>query len=245
MTNSSQKGLKQKRILVVDDDSLIRQTLKTLLGKEDYLVDTAADGESAFTQVGRNRPDLILLDIRMPGEDGLRLMQRIHAEYTIPVILLTGKAETLDKVLGLELGAVDYITKPFDVRELVARVRTRLRPDTPRPGEGKSRLAFEGWRIDLDAYQFYSPAGELVNLTSHEFKLLAVFIKNRGRVLSRSQLLDLTVARDWDPIDRSIDVLVGKLRKIIESNPKQPRIIKTIRGVGYMFAPELTDWQKR
>jgi DNA-binding response OmpR family regulator len=176
----------------------------------------------------------------LPDEDGLSLARELRATTEIAVVILTGKADTVDKVVGLELGADDYVTKPFDERELLARVRSVLRRTAADTGAGRSaggtRACFAGWTLDLDAYELTSPAGEPVSLTSHEFQLLAAFVEHPRRVLTREAILDLVAGRDWSPDDRSVDVLVGRLRRKIEDDPRNPRLIETVRGVGYKLS---------
>lgn len=231
-------------ILVVDDDPRIIRLVGQYLRQEDYQVETATNGREMRNRIAIHRPDLVILDLGMPGEDGLTLTREIRSSSDIPIIILTGKTHTVDKVVGLELGADDYITKPFDERELLARVRSVLRRYRPLPVEAATPLngavaCFADWKLDLTGHELTSPEGENVHLTSHEFLLLEAFITHPNRTLSRDTLMDLIAGRDWNPLDRSIDVLIAKLRKKLEKDPQQPEIIKTIRGQGYKFTVQI------
>ena len=186
--------------------------------------------------------DLVVLDLRLQaGEDGLSLARQLREESDIALIMLTGRGDWVDKVVGLEIGADDYVTKPFEPRELLARIRSVLRRVAHSQSvaveseNGKEVIRFEGWALDLDRRMLTSEGGMTVELTSYEFELLAVLASRPGRVLSRSQILELVANRRWDPDDRSIDVLIGKLRHKLREDSRSPRLIKTVRGVGYMF----------
>ena len=230
----------EQRILIVDDEPDIRAELEGYLKDNGYLVGTAGDGEAMRQRLSEARYDLVIMDLIMPGEDGLTLTQEIRRSSHIPVIMLTGKGETIDRIVGLEMGADDYVTKPFELRELLARVRAVLRraqavaktgPEAP-----PSTVEFGGWRLDLDARDLTSPEGQEVGLTTAEFKLLEAFVTHPKKVLDRDHLLDLIHGRDWSPYDRSIDNLVARLRRKIEADPGHPKLIKSVRGVGYLFA---------
>ena len=234
------------KVLVVDDDPRVCRLLSRYLGREGYAVNTTSNGEELHRLVATERPDLVILDLVMPGKDGLTLARELRSQSDVAIIMLTGKTETVDKVVGLELGADDYVTKPFDERELLARVRSVLRRRATQTGapasSGEGSVArFNGWEFDLTAHRLTSPAGKDVHLTSHEFKLLAGLVTRRNRALSRDELLHLMGGRDWSPYDRSVDVLLAKLRKKIEEDAKNPMIIQTIRGVGYMFTAKV-EW---
>jgi len=227
-------------ILVVDDDQRLCDLLARYLKREGYHVITALNGEQMRHQLAQGIPDLILLDLMLPGEDGLLLakeLRRMHQE--LGIIILTGKSETVDKIVGLEVGADDYIAKPFDNRELLARIhsvfrRLEFHHDNPRSSSDEKSVArFAGWRLDLVAHELISPAGETVHLTSYEFKFLSILVQNNNRLMSRDRISDLIAGREWRPDDRSLDVLVGKLRKKLEPDPGNPVVIKTIRGEGY------------
>ncbi|MCH9048710.1 MAG: response regulator transcription factor [Proteobacteria bacterium] len=223
-------------ILVVDDDVVICNILDRYLTAAGYRVKTAANGEEMYRCIKLQPPDLILLDLKMPGKHGLELARELRKESDMGIIILTGSDETVDKIVGLEVGADDYVPKPFDERELLARVRSVLRRvlqtvDTT----DKSVARFSGWTLDLVAHELKSPVGDEVRLTSYEFQLLATLVKSPNRVFNRDQIMESITGRDWIPSDRSIDVLVGKIRKKIEENPHKPIFIKTIRGTGYKF----------
>ena len=231
-------------ILVVDDDPRICRLLTRLLTTEGYVVETAPNGRAMWQAMDAAQFDLVILDLRLPGsEDGLSLARRLRAESEISLIMLTGRSDAVDKVIGLELGADDYVTKPFDGRELLARIRSVLRRSAPRPAaaalpETSAKvLRFAGWTLDLGQREVVSPAQEHVDLTFYEFELLAVLAQRPRRVLSRDQILELIAHRHWQPYDRSIDVLVGKLRRKLQDDPRSPRLIKTVRGIGYVFTP--------
>jgi two-component system OmpR family response regulator len=246
---------KTPHILIVDDDREIRDLLSRFLQKHGFRASTAADGRDMRKIMTDARIDLIVLDIMMPGETGLQLCAQLRAQgipgapggsgARTPVIMLTAAGEDTDRIVGLELGADDYLPKPFNPRELLARIRAVLRraeepARLPEDAERASRLYFDGWALDIGARQLFSPAGHEVDLSAGEFDLLAALSQRPRRVLSRDQLLDLCKGRAAQPFDRSIDVQVGRLRKKIEADPTQPKIITTVRGGGYMFAPEVT-----
>ena len=232
---------KGRRILIVDDDPRICRLLQRYLELEGYRIDAAASGEEMRKKLAEVKVDLVLLDIRLPDEDGFTLLKELRALPNLAVIMVTGKSDPLDKVLGLELGADDYVTKPFDERELLARVRSVLRrasAEQPRSKVAPSRnvASFSGWHLDLLAQELTSPEGTGVLLTTREFQLLAALVDHGQRVLSRDSILALLSGRDWTPIDRSIDVLIGKLRKKLGDDGHNPELIKTVRGVGYKLA---------
>ena len=230
---------KSATILIVDDDPRVSRLVARYLDREGYDAHTASDGTEMRRFLKSQQPDLIVLDVMLPKEDGLSLARELRAQSDVAIIMLTGKSDIVDKVVGLELGADDYVTKPFEERELLARVRSVLRRG--RRGEGANSNAefsiarFAGWQLDLTAYTLTSPSGVTVYLTSHEFRLLSTLVTRHDRVLTREELLTLLADRDWNPYDRSIDVLVGKLRVKIEDDPKNPSLIQTIRGIGYKF----------
>jgi two-component system phosphate regulon response regulator OmpR len=234
-------------VLVVDDEPRIRAMLRRYLAGEGLKVGEAADGAEMRKVLEREAVHLVLLDLMIPGEDGLSLARYIRQRSAIPIIMLTGKGDLIDRVVGLEAGADDYITKPFELREVLARIRTVMRRADPRGatplaaprGEGagaEGALLFQGWRLDLVGRELIRPAGEAVPLTAGEFELLRAFASHPNRVLSRSQLMDLVKGRGWAAFDRAIDTQVGRLRKKIESDPAAPTLIKTVRGAGYVFA---------
>lgn len=236
-------------ILVVDDDPRIRDMLARYFEGEGFQVSQAQDGPSMRQQTAGTSFDLILLDLNLPGEDGLSLAREIRSQSSVPIIMVTGKGDMVDRVVGLEMGADDYITKPFHLREVLARVRTVLRrssqpiqapAETVPKEEAGERLGFDGWQIDLAKRELMSPKGKPVALTTGEFDLLSAFVGSPNRPLNRDQIMDLVRGRDWSPFDRSIDTQVGRLRKKIEADPAEPQLIKTVRGVGYLFTPKVT-----
>jgi two-component system OmpR family response regulator len=233
-----------QRLLIVDDDIRICRMLSRILMAEGYVVETAENGRAMWRALRTKTFDLVILDLRLPGgEDGLSLARRLRTESDVPLIMLTGRGEQIDKVVGLEIGADDYVTKPFDRHELIARIRSILRRSQLRNGAAnssdrvKSVIKFAGWRLDLGRRQLTAPGGEKIELTSFEFQLLSVLAQKPGRLLSRDQILELVASRHWNPSDRSIDVHVAKLRRKLHDDPRRPGLIKTVRGIGYMFAP--------
>ena len=236
-----------KHILIVDDDPRVRDMLTRYLESEGFRITQAADGTAMRACLGCHQIDLVILDVMMPKEDGFTLTREIRADSAVPIILVTGKGEVVDRVVGLEIGADDYIAKPFHLREVLARIRTVLR----RSGSDKTSgsvpageaagqvLRFAGWQLDLTAMALTDPQGTPVPLTSGEFNLLSALAKAPNRPLNRDQIMDLIHGRAWSPFDRSIDTQIGRLRKKIEHDPGNPTIIKTVRGVGYLFAAKV------
>ncbi len=228
-------------ILVVDDQKEICDVVQEYLTGEGYRVSTANDGGGMRRVLGQSHIDLVILDLMLPGEDGLTLARSLRNESGIGIIILTGRGETVDRIIGLEMGADDYLPKPFHLRELLARVKSVLRRVQSRTGEPgqttRSHAQFAGWTLDLSSRELMSPAGEEVRLTTGEFDLLAAFVNNPNQVLSRDRLLDLARNREAGPFDRTIDVQVGRLRRKLEEDPQNPSLIKTVRGSGYIFTP--------
>jgi two-component system OmpR family response regulator len=226
--------------LVVDDDREIRSLVAQFLKKHGYRVSDAADGRAMMQLLESGRFDLIVLDLMLPGEDGLSLCRRVRSSSTLPIIMLTAMGEETDRIVGLEMGADDYLPKPFNPRELLARIKAVLRragmPDDDTDEAVEGVLTFDAWRIDLTKRELRDPDSVLVPLTAGEFDLLSVLVERAGRVLSRDQLLDLTRGREATPFDRSIDVQISRLRRKIEVDPKDPKVIKTVRGGGYILA---------
>lgn len=228
-------------VLIVDDDEEIRHLLANYLADFSIRAHGVADGEAMREAMATTHFDAIILDLMLPGEDGLSLCRQLRTTTDIPIIILTARGESTDRVVGLELGADDYVMKPFDPRELVARIHTILR----RTKDGKKRgLAadenaelwhFEGWTINRLARQLVTPQRMVVPLSNAEFRLLSVFIERPYRVLSRDQLMDAARGQNATAFDRSIDLLVSRLRQKLEEDPKDPKFLKTIRGEGYMF----------
>jgi two-component system, OmpR family, response regulator len=225
------------KILIVDDDREIRDLLARFLRKHGLRVETVADGRAMACALETGRFDLVVLDLMLPGEDGLSLCRHLRATSSLPVIMLTAVAEDTDRIVGLEIGADDYVTKPFNPRELLARIKAVLRRTGGAGREtSEGTLTFAGWRLAAAQRELRDPDGVLVPLTSGEFDLLLAFVERPERVLSRDQLLDLTKGRDAVPFDRSIDVQLSRLRRKIEIDPQNPTLIKTVRGGGYMLA---------
>jgi two-component system, OmpR family, response regulator len=230
-------------ILVVDDQKEICELIREYLTDEGFRVSTANDGEGLREEMARSQVDLVILDLMLPGEDGLQLARELRGESDIGIIMLTGRGETVDRIIGLEMGADDYLPKPFHLRELLARVRSVLRRAASRAAEKASgqrpRARFADWVLDLSSRELLSPSGEGVRLTTGEFELLAALVNHANQVLSRDRLLDLSRHREAGPFDRTIDVQVGRLRRKLEDDPKNPAMIKTVRGGGYIFTPEV------
>ena len=230
------------RILVCDDEVDLREMLQEYLEKRGYGVDLAGDADALRAAIENRAPDLIILDINMPGEDGLSALRRLRADSGIPVVMLTAAGDTIDRIVGLEMGADDYLGKPVDLRELEARIKAVLRrrsaPANEAPGRREDRcVRFGEFLLDLDAARLLNERDEEVPLTAMEFRLLELFAENRSRVLNRDQILEQAHDRSWDPFDRSIDIRISRLRRKIEKNPQKPTIIRTVRGIGYVFDP--------
>jgi two-component system OmpR family response regulator len=229
-------------ILIVDDHREIRELVTRALVKEGFRVSAAADGRAMHKILGEARIDLILLDLMLPGEDGLSLCRSLRAKSDIPIIMLTAKGEEIDRVVGLEMGADDYMPKPFGSRELIARIRAVLRRGRraePQPPH-ISQYCFDRWRLDTAARELLGENGVTVPLSTGEYDLLLAFVERPQRVLSREQLLDLARGRAATNFDRAIDTQVSRLRKKIERDPADPKIIKTVWGGGYIFAAPVT-----
>jgi len=228
-------------ILVVDDQQEICDLVQEYLNSEGYRVSTAHDGPGMRRVLGQSPADLVILDLMLPGEDGLTLARSLRSQSGIGIIILTGRGETVDRIIGLEMGADDYLPKPFHLRELLARVKSVLRRVQSRVGEpgqpARTNARFAGWSLDLSSRELTSPTGEAVRLTTGEFDLLSAFVSNANQVLSRDRLLDLARNREAGPFDRTIDVQVGRLRRKLEDDPQNPTLIKTVRGSGYIFTP--------
>jgi two-component system, OmpR family, response regulator len=241
----------QTHVLIVEDDTEIARGVTRFLAQSGYRVSHAPDARAMDRILKDARIDLMLLDLMLPGEDGLSICRRLRATHGLPIIMLTAMGEEMDRVVGLELGADDYLSKPFSTRELLARIRAVMRRqernsgqrgDADRlPGEAvkRDKLVFDGWSLNRLTRQLHDPAGVRVQLTGAEFELLTVFCERARRVLTRDQLLDLTQGRAAGPFDRSIDTLVSRIRQKIEADPRDPVFIQTVRLGGYMFTPEV------
>ena len=230
----------QDHVLVVDDDAEIRSLLRDYLQKNGYRVTAVADGRAMWAALEEAHPDLVVLDVMLPGDDGLTLCRDLRAKSELPIIMLTARGEETDRIVGLEMGADDYLPKPFNPRELLARIKTILRrtrtlPENLQP-EASGTLRFGGWSLDTATRDLLSPAGVVIALSGTEYKLLRIFLAHPGRVLNRDQLIDLMLSRDASPFDRSIDVQVSRLRHRLGDTAKEPAIIKTVRGEGYVLS---------
>lgn len=232
-------------ILIVDDHREIRDLVSRALAKEGFRVSTAADGREMRKVIADARIDLIVLDLMLPGEDGFSLCRALRAESNVPIIMLTAKGDEIDRVVGLELGADDYVAKPFGSRELIARIRAVLRRSRNDVATERTNRAggyrFDRWRLDTGARELLREDGVTVPLSTGEYDLLLALVERPQRVLSRDQLLDLARGRAANAFDRSIDTQVSRLRKKLELNPNEPAIIKTVWGGGYLFAPEVSS----
>ena len=231
-------------ILVVDDDIRICKILDRYMTSAGYRVKIAVDSEEMRESIRKQQPDLVILDLQLPGEHGLELARALRKDSDIGIIIVTGTGEPVDKIVGLELGADDYLTKPVDDRELLARVRNVLRRVAHVPqnttSTGKTIATFSGWTLDLEAHELKTRNNDRIHLTSYEFQLLSALVNSPNRVLSRDQIMDEITARNWTPSDRSVDVLIGKLRKKLNENSQNPNLIKTIRGSGYIFTARVS-----
>ena len=227
-------------VLVVDDDAEIRTLLSDYLQRNGYRVSTAADGRTMWAAVDTKTPDLIILDVMLPGTDGLTLCRDVRARTDLPVIMLTARGDETDRIVGLEIGADDYLAKPFNPRELLARVKSVLRRTRSVHGQlapaEPGLLRFAGWTLDLRTRALVSPEDVVVALSGVEFKLLRAFLARPNTVLTRDQLIDLMLSRDAAPFDRAIDVQVSRLRQRLRDDARNPSLIKTIRGEGYVLA---------
>jgi two-component system OmpR family response regulator len=233
-------------VLIVDDDAEIRSLLGTYLARNGLKVTAVGDGKAMWRALdlgqggqGDQTVDLIVLDLMLPGDDGLTLCRDLRARSEVPVIMLTARGDETDRIVGLEMGADDYMPKPFSARELLARIkvilkRVRSLPPNLRPDDS-DELRFAGWMLDTRHRHLVSPAGVVTSLSGAEYRLLRIFLAHPNRVLNRDQLVDLTQGREADPLDRSIDVQVSRLRHRLGDDPKDPVLIKTVRGEGYVL----------
>ncbi len=238
----------QTTVVVVDDDVEIRELVGKFLSQHQLNVLLAENGEELFTILENNTCDCIVLDVMMPGDDGFEVCRKLRASSQIPVIMLTAVTDDTDKIIGLELGADDYLTKPFNPRELLARIKAILRRHPNQAvatetinaqGPAGTCYLFEGWRLDKEARNLTASDDVEISLSTGEYDLLIAMVQNSGRVLNRDQLLDMTKNRSAGPFDRSIDIQISRLRQKIEANPKKPKLIKTVRGGGYMFTAKV------
>ncbi|EJM22665.1 response regulator with CheY-like receiver domain and winged-helix DNA-binding domain [Pseudomonas sp. GM21] len=229
------------RVLIVDDDPLIRELLHAYLSQDGYEVHCAATAELAETFLASQTVDLVMLDIRLPGKDGLTLTRELRVRSEVGIILITGRNDEIDRIVGLECGADDYVIKPLNPRELVSRAKNLIRrvrhaqAPQPTPAIAKAVKQFATWALDTDRRRLIDQTGGETLLTHGEYQLLSVFLRNSGHTLSRDQLMDQIRNREWVPNDRSIDVLVGRLRRKLHDDPAEPQLIITIHGAGYLF----------
>lgn len=233
-------------ILLVDDEDILREPLAAYLVRQGFAVTEAASAAAARSMLVAQTPDLVLLDIMMPGEDGLSLCRHLVEVRNIPTILLTAKGEATDRIIGLEIGADDYLVKPFEPRELVARIRSVLRRTNRLPGaqepalEGEDRdYLFEGWRLDVLKHRLTDPDGAMISISTAEFRLLRAFLDHPRQVLNRDRLLDMVQGREAHLFDRAVDNQVSRLRRKIEADSRNPEYIQTVRGGGYRFAADV------
>jgi two-component system OmpR family response regulator len=232
-------------IAVVDDEVAITTLLANYLQGHGYRVSALHDGAALMTLMRNDPPALVLLDLGLPGEDGFSIARQLREHWRCGLVIVTGRGDAVDKVVGLEVGADDYVTKPFDLRELLARIKAVLRrlvpgePAAAGPAPARATLRFAGWSLDTAARTLHGPQGRPVELTGGEFDLLVVFARHPGRVLSRDFLLEQTRGREAGPFDRTIDVQVGRLRRKIEADAEDPQLIKSVRGAGYLFVPDV------
>ena len=229
----------KQKILIVDDDHDIRSLLADYLNDNGYQATMVADGKGMWIALAEQNFELIVLDLNLPGDDGLTLCRTLRGKSNIPVIMLTARSEALDRIIGLEMGADDYLPKPFEPRELLARIRSVLRrthtqhqPDE----QGPRKYVFGEWALDTTARHLLSPEGTVISLSGAEFKMLSIFLEHPNRVMNRDQLLNMTHGRDADPFDRSIDIQISRLRQKLREDARSPQIIKTVRNGGYVLA---------
>jgi DNA-binding response OmpR family regulator len=238
------------KILVVDDDPKIRLLLRRCLEGDGFVVIEAENSDSTIDILTTQDVRLVTLDLQLGADNGIEIAKRIRQISDVPIIMVTGQDDVIDRVVGLEVGADDYITKPFHVREVLARIRSVLRRAVPAKvpvgptqsdAGAKESIVFDGMTAHLDCFELLDRSGEVVDLTSGDFKLLAIFLRNPKRILSRDRIMDLLNGADWSPLDRAIDNQIARLRKKIERDPASPTLIKTVRGNGYMLATDVSQ----
>lgn len=232
--------MKQDNLLVVDDDAELRNLLREYLGQAGFRVTAVADGRQMRQAMDTARFDLVILDVMLPGEDGLALCRKLRAGSRIPILMLTARGDEVDRIIGLEMGADDYLSKPFNPRELLARVKSILRRAGSLPenlaGEDVRLFRFVDWTLDTRTRQLHSPGGVVVDLSGAEYKLLRMLLEHPNRVLTRDQMLEFTQGREANAFDRAIDVQIGRLRRKLGDDPREPHLIKTVRNEGYVFS---------
>jgi two-component system OmpR family response regulator len=238
---------KAGRVLVIEDDQVVRSFMEEYLTSQGYRVFAIESGETLFDILADNDIDLAILDLMLPGDDGLELIKRIRAKSDLPIIIVTAKGDVIERIVGLEIGADDYLPKPFEPRELLARMRSVLRRTqrSPAPAAEKEQIRnvarFAGWRLDPQQRQFTSAENEKIDMTAAEFNLLSAFVNHPNHVLTREQLIDLSYGRSMCLFERSIDTLVARVRRKIEKDRHKPTLIKTVRSFGYVFTPTV-EW---
>jgi two-component system OmpR family response regulator len=241
MRGACEQVTKTDAILLVEDDAEIGELIARYLENQQIETVVVVDGRAMDAALARRAFDLLILDLNLPGEDGLSICRRIRDGRNLPIIIVTAQGEDVDRIIGLEMGADDYVVKPFNPRELLARVRSVLRraraSAASREAAGGRFYLFDGWRVDIMAHQVTAPSGTKIALTGAEFDLLYALCERPNRVLTRDQLIDLTHGQQGNPFQRSIDVLISRLRQKLESDPKNPKFIQTVRSEGYLFAP--------
>jgi two-component system OmpR family response regulator len=232
--------MKQDHLRVVDDDAELRNLLREYLGQAGFRVTAVADGRQMQRALDAARFDLVILDVMLPGEDGLSLCRRLRAGSRIPILMLTARGDEVDRIVGLEMGADDYLSKPFNPRELLARVKSVLRRAVSLPenlaDEDVRRFRFADWTLDTHTRQLRSPNGVVVDLSGAEYKLLRMLLEHPHRVLTRDQMLEFTQGREANAFDRAVDVQIGRLRRKLGDDPREPRLIKTVRNEGYVLS---------
>jgi two-component system, OmpR family, response regulator len=235
------------RVLIVDDDEDIQSLLEEYLRKNGFDAQAVPDGKSMWDALAVRPVSMVVLDLMLPGEDGLALCRQLRTKSQVPVLMLTARGEAVDRIVGLESGADDYLPKPFDPRELLARIRSILRRAKSLPADTEvdvpEAFVFSGWKLDTQARNLYAPDGVVVPLSGAEYRLLLIFLQNSNVVLSRDQLSNFTFGRDADPLDRTIDMQVSRLRERLREQAREPEIIKTVRGKGYVMAARVEEKQ--
>jgi two-component system OmpR family response regulator len=230
-----------KTLLVVDDDAQLRQLVREYLGEHGYTVLVAGDGAEMWAQIAKNPVDMVVLDLMLPGEDGLALCRALRAQSTMPIMMLTARGEETDRIVGLEMGADDYLPKPFSPRELLARIKSILR----RSSDGVAAAAparefrFSRWTLDVGAHHLVDSDGVVVPLSTGEFRLLKTLVENGNRVMSRDRLMESLAGREAGPFDRTIDVMISRLRRRLGDDAREPALIKTVRNEGYLLATKV------
>jgi DNA-binding response OmpR family regulator len=239
-TTAQGQSSEDLQLLIVDDDPGIRELLCRYLGEQGFEMAAVEDGKSMDAWLAENTPDLVILDLMLPGEDGLSLARRLRSDHQLPIVMISARGEEVDRIVGLEVGADDYLPKPFNPRELLARVRAVLRRNSPiidTESNAADKWFFGPFRLEPDKRALYRDTAE-VELSRAEFELLEVLVNHPNRVLSRDFIMECLGGNDRDPFDRSIDVRVTRLRHKIEDDPAKPRFIRTVWGIGYQFSPE-------